>query len=38
VIGKVSVTGDGFMLKQTDNWALIKNATPSEISQNSTSG
>jgi hypothetical protein len=31
VIGKVSVTGDGFMLKQTDNWALIKNATPEEV-------
>lgn len=33
VIGKVSVTGDGFMVKQTDNWALIKNATPEEVAQ-----
>jgi phosphoglycerol transferase len=31
VIGKVSVTGDGFMVKQTDNWAIIKNATPEEV-------
>jgi hypothetical protein len=34
VIGKVSVTGDGFMLQQTDNWALIKNATPEEVAAN----
>ena len=34
VIGKVSVTGDGFMLKQSDNWALIKNATPEEVAAN----
>jgi phosphoglycerol transferase len=34
IIGKVSVTGDGFMVKQTDNWALIKNATPEEIVAN----
>jgi phosphoglycerol transferase len=31
VIGKVSVTGDGFMIKQTNNWALIKNATAAEV-------
>jgi phosphoglycerol transferase len=30
-IGKVALSGDGFIVKQTDNWALIKNATPEEV-------
>jgi hypothetical protein len=29
-IGKVALTGDGFIVKQEDSWALIKNATPDE--------
>jgi phosphoglycerol transferase len=29
-IGKVALTGDGFIVKQEDSWALIKNATPEE--------
>ncbi len=34
VIGKVSITGDGFLVKQEDSWALIKNATPEEVAAN----
>jgi phosphoglycerol transferase len=30
-IGQVALTGDGFIVKKTDNWALIKNATPAEV-------
>ena len=33
-IGKVALTGDGFIVKQQDSWALIKNATPEEVSKN----
>jgi phosphoglycerol transferase len=33
-IGKVALTGDGFIVKQTDSWALIKNATPEEVAGN----
>jgi hypothetical protein len=29
-IGKVALTGDGFIVKQEESWALIKNATPEE--------
>jgi phosphoglycerol transferase len=31
-IGQVALTGDGYIVKKTDNWALIKNATPAGIS------
>jgi phosphoglycerol transferase len=30
-IGQIALTGDGFIVKKTDDWALIKNATPEEI-------
>jgi hypothetical protein len=33
-IGKVALTGDGFIVKQEDSWALIKNATPEEAAAN----
>ena len=33
-IGKVALTGDGFIVKQQDSWALIKNATPEEVAKN----
>jgi hypothetical protein len=33
-IGKVALTGDGFIVKQEDSWALIKNATPEEVAAN----
>jgi len=33
-IGKVALTGDGFIVKQTESWALIKNATPEEVAKN----
>ncbi len=32
-IGKVALTGDGFIVKQEDSWALIKNATPEEVKE-----
>jgi phosphoglycerol transferase len=32
-IGKVALTGDGFIVKQEDSWALIKNATAAEAAQ-----
>jgi phosphoglycerol transferase len=32
-IGKVALTGDGFIVRQTDSWALIKNATPEEVAK-----
>jgi hypothetical protein len=31
VVGNVSVSGGGFIIKQDENWALIQNATPEEI-------
>jgi phosphoglycerol transferase len=31
IVGNVSVSGDGFLLKQADNWALVQNATPEEV-------
>jgi hypothetical protein len=33
-IGKVALTGDGFIVKQEGSWALIKNATPEEAAKN----
>ena len=33
-IGKVALTGDGFIVKQEGSWALIKNATPEEVAPN----
>ncbi len=33
-IGKVALTGDGFIVKQEGSWALIKNATPEEVAAN----
>jgi phosphoglycerol transferase len=30
-IGQVALTGDGFIVKKMDSWALIKNATPAEV-------
>lgn len=30
IVGNLSIKGDGFLLKQEDNWALIENATPEE--------
>ena len=32
-IGKVALTGDGFIVKQQDSWALIKNATPEQVNK-----
>ena len=32
-IGKVALTGDGFIIKQENSWALIKNATPEEVKE-----
>jgi phosphoglycerol transferase len=32
-IGKVALTGDGYIVKQTDSWALIKNATAEEVAK-----
>lgn len=33
-IGKVALSGDGFIVKQEGSWALIKNATPEEVAAN----
>jgi phosphoglycerol transferase len=30
-IGQVALTGDGFIVKKMDSWALIKNATAAEV-------
>jgi len=30
-IGQVALTGDGYIVKKTDSWALIKNATAAEV-------
>lgn len=30
IVGNLTIEGDGFLLKQEDNWALIENATPEE--------
>lgn len=33
IVGNVTISGDGFLLKQADNWALVQNATPEEAAK-----
>jgi hypothetical protein len=35
-IGQVALTGDGFIVKKMDSWALIKNATAAEVAAGAT--